>query len=51
VFLRTRKANRPIIQESKENTKENIINPMNYELREMLPSDEARVLEIFRQGR
>ncbi|MDR6458315.1 phosphinothricin acetyltransferase [Chryseobacterium vietnamense] len=23
---------------------------MNYELREMLPSDEARVLEIFRQG-
>ncbi|MGU3375666.1 N-acetyltransferase family protein [Chryseobacterium sp. M5A1_1a] len=23
---------------------------MNYELREMLPNDEARVLEIFRQG-
>ncbi|MGG7437921.1 N-acetyltransferase family protein [Chryseobacterium arthrosphaerae] len=23
---------------------------MNYELREMLPSDEARVLEIFKQG-
>lgn len=23
---------------------------MNYELREMLPKDEARVLEIFRQG-
>ncbi|WP_395973746.1 GNAT family N-acetyltransferase [Chryseobacterium cucumeris] len=23
---------------------------MNYELREMLPTDEARVLEIFRQG-
>ncbi|MCJ7932068.1 MAG: N-acetyltransferase family protein [Chryseobacterium sp.] len=23
---------------------------MNYELREMLPSDEAKVLEIFRQG-
>lgn len=23
---------------------------MNYELREMLPEDEARVLEIFQQG-
>lgn len=41
---------KPITQELKEKVKENIIKKMYYELREMRPGDEARVLEIFQQG-
>lgn len=40
---------KPITQELKEKVKENIIK-MYYELREMRPGDEERVLEIFQQG-